>query len=80
MRGTPGRSRTYNLILRTDLLYPVELPRHVVYFNRLPLSLARSQSQTVDTLRLAGELLAQHTVIKQFSFSEPVWNFFLGIG
>lgn len=24
--GAPGRSRTYNLILRTDLLYPVELP------------------------------------------------------
>ena len=26
--GTPGRSRTYNHILRTDLLYPVELPGH----------------------------------------------------
>lgn len=26
--GAPGRSRTCNLILRTDLLYPVELPRH----------------------------------------------------
>ena len=31
--GTPDRSRTYNLILRTDLLYPVELPRHDYYFN-----------------------------------------------
>ena len=28
--GTPGRSRTCNLILRTDLLYPVELPRRVL--------------------------------------------------
>lgn len=28
--GTPGRSRTYNLILRTDLLYPVKLPRRII--------------------------------------------------
>lgn len=27
--GTPDRNRTYNLILRTDLLYPVELPRRL---------------------------------------------------
>lgn len=27
--GAPGGSRTPNLILRTDLLYPVELREHV---------------------------------------------------
>lgn len=26
--GTPDRSRTYNLLLRTEPLYPVELPGH----------------------------------------------------
>ena len=34
IHGTSDRSRTYNLILRTDLLYPVELPRHTAKFNR----------------------------------------------
>ena len=28
--GTPGRSRTYNLFLRTELLYPIELPRRTL--------------------------------------------------
>ena len=26
--GIPGGSRTCNLFLRTELLYPIELPRH----------------------------------------------------
>ena len=30
--GTPDRSRTYNLFLRTELLYPVELPGHTINY------------------------------------------------
>lgn len=28
MHGTPGRNRTCNHFLRTELLYPIELPGH----------------------------------------------------
>ena len=35
MTGTPDRSRTCNLFLRTELLYPIELPRHTLsYYNK----------------------------------------------
>ncbi len=31
--GDPGGSRTHNLLLRTELLYPVELPGHQFFLN-----------------------------------------------
>ncbi len=70
--GTPGRSRTCNLILRTDLLYPVELPRR-----SWKATLYSTTGNTGTYRALACILFVWHLIRIELIVAKPVPDFLL---
>ena len=75
INGVPGRSRTRNLLVRSQILYPVELPGHVVDLMRLKLTtfpLRRERSLNWTTSPYRYFLLVDLTRLELATLTLPV--------